>query len=132
MTKTFEFKTRVYYSDTDAGGVVYHSTYLDFCEKARTELLRELDILQPKLKSDFGITFVVKSLKIDYKKSAKLDDLLIIKTQIIENTGIILKMNQEIFNENNDNIASVVVEIVCLNRDLRATRIPKEICGVLC
>lgn len=132
MTKTFEFKTRVYYADTDAGGVVYHSTYLDFCEKARTELLRELNIIQPKLKSDFGITFVVKSLKIDYKRSAKLDDLLIIKTQIVENTGIILKMNQEIFNENDENIANAIVEIVCLNKDLRATRIPKEICGVLC
>ena len=132
MTKTFEFKTRVYYADTDAGGVVYHSTYLDFCEKARTELLREEGIIQTKLKSDFGITFVVRSLKIDCKKSAKLDDLLTIKTQIVENTGIILKMNQEIFNENNDNVANALVEIVCLNKDLRATRIPKDLCGVLC
>ncbi|HSQ97178.1 MAG TPA: tol-pal system-associated acyl-CoA thioesterase [Rickettsiales bacterium] len=132
MTKTFEFKTRVYYADTDAGGVVYHSTYLDFCEKGRTELLREKGIIQTKLKSDFGITFVVKSLKIDYKKSAKLDDLLIVKTQIVENTGIILKMNQEIFNENNDNISSVQVEIVCLNKDLKPIRIPKDICEVLC
>ena len=132
MTKTFEFKTRVYYADTDAGGVVYHSTYLDFCEKARTELLREESIEQSKLKSEYGIIFVVKSLKIDYRKSARLDDLLVIRTQIIENTGIVLKMSQEVFNENNENIASVMVEIVCLNKDLRATRIPKEICGVLC
>ncbi|MDD2840278.1 MAG: tol-pal system-associated acyl-CoA thioesterase [Rickettsiales bacterium] len=132
MSKIFEFRTRVYYADTDAGGVVYHSTYLDFCEKARTELLRENEIIQTELKSNFGIVFVVKSLKIDYKKSAKLDDLLTIKTQVIENSGIIIKMNQDIFNENTETIAQIQVEIVCLNKDSRPVRIPKNICEVLC
>lgn len=132
MSEVFEFQTRVYYADTDAGGVVYHSTYLDFCEKGRTELLREKGIIQTKLKSDFGIIFVVKSLKIDYKRSAKLDDLLTIKTQVVENNGIVIKMDQEIFNENNESITLVKVEIVCLNKDSKPIRIPKDICEVLC
>ncbi len=132
MNKIFEFITRVYYADTDAGGVVYHSKYLDFCEKARTELLREKGIIQTKLKLDLGITFVVKFLKIDYKKPAKLDDLLTIKTQIVENSGLIIKMNQNIFNENEENIAQIQVELVCLNKDFKPIRIPKNICEALC
>lgn len=132
MNKIFEFVIRVYYADTDAGGVVYHSKYLDFCEKARTELLREKGIIQTKLKSDTGIIFVVKFLKIDYKKPAKLDDLLTVRTQIIENSGVIIKMSQNIFNKNEENIAQIQVELVCLNKDSKPIRIPKNICGVLC
>ena len=95
--ENFDFNVRVYYDSTDAGGVVYHSRYLDFCERARTEFLRSRGIIQSKLLAESGIGFVVKNANLEFKKSAKLDDLLQISTKIIENNGIIIKMSQEIY-----------------------------------
>jgi acyl-CoA thioester hydrolase len=131
MNEIFEFETRVYYADTDAGGIVYHSNYLNFCERARTELLRAKGIVQSKLISDFGISFVVKSIKIDFNRPAKLDDLLTIRTQIIESSSIILKMKQNIFNTKGENIIEAKVEIVCLNKNSKPVRIPKTICDTI-
>ena len=74
--ENFTYNVRVYYDSTDAGGVVYHSKYLDFCERARTEFLRSKNIIQSKLFEESGIGFVVKNASLEFKKSAKLDDLL--------------------------------------------------------
>lgn len=76
------FPIRVYYEDTDAGGVVYHARYLHFFERARTELLRTLNFSQQAL-LEKNIAFVVKNIDIDYKVPARLDDALIVDTQII-------------------------------------------------
>ena len=84
MTDIFKYNFRVCYADTDTGGVVYHSKYLDICERARGEFLRSKGIIQTKLIEEFGVFFVVKSLTIDYKKPAKLDNLLTVETKIIE------------------------------------------------
>ena len=79
----FVFKARVYYSDTDCGGIVYHSRYLDFAEHARTEMLRSAlpGMSQSALRDD-GLIFVVKSIKIDYKRPAYLDDELTVVTRL--------------------------------------------------
>ena len=73
---------RVYYEDTDAGGLVYHANYLKFAERSRTEMLRKIKIEQLKLKNEHNIHFVVKTLYIEFFKSAILDDLLKIKSVI--------------------------------------------------
>ena len=73
---------RVYYEDTDAGGIVYYSNYLKFTERCRTELLRDLGISQSNLNEKFGIKFIVHSLSIKYMNPAFLDDLLTIETNI--------------------------------------------------
>lgn len=127
MTEIFEYYFRVCYADTDAGGVVYHGKYFDICERARGEFLRSKGILQTKLIEDYDVAFVVKSAKIDYKRPAKLDDLLKIETKVVENTGVVLKMNQKIFDENNEQKIELDIEVVCLNRNFRLTRIPKNI-----
>ncbi|GMO56520.1 MAG: tol-pal system-associated acyl-CoA thioesterase [Rickettsiales bacterium] len=116
------FNVRVYYADTDAGGIVYHSKYLDFCERARTELLRENGFIQSKM----SVGFVVKNAEIEYKKSAKLDDLLTIKTDIVENKGVVLKLKQEI-TKDNDLIFTMNINLVCVNMELKPVRMPKEI-----
>lgn len=77
------FPIRVYYENTDAGGVVYHAQYLNFFERARTEYLRSLGFSQQKLLAQ-NIAFVVKHLEIDYKEAARLDDQLIVETKIAE------------------------------------------------
>ena len=131
MSEIFEYYFRVCYADTDAGGVVYHGKYFDICERARGEFLRSKGILQTKLIEDYGVAFVVKSAKIDYKRPAKLDDLLRIETKVVENTGVVLKMNQKIFDENNEQKIELDIEVVCLNQNFRLTRIPKNIIEVL-
>ncbi|WP_446718895.1 tol-pal system-associated acyl-CoA thioesterase [Gilliamella sp. ESL0250] len=112
--KQFIWNARVYYEDTDAGGVVYHARYLAFFERARTEMLRQLDISQQKLLQE-GIAFVVKKMDISYHFPARLDDMLTIKTSAeqVRKASIIFK--QTIFNQNNQVISTADVLIACVN-----------------
>lgn len=80
--KIFALPVRVYFQDTDAGGVVYHASYVNFMERARTEWLRTHGYSNAGLMKEFGVVFVVRSLKLDYFKPALLDDLLNVTAQI--------------------------------------------------
>jgi len=93
MNKDFFSSYRIYYEDTDAGGVVYYANYLKFFERARTDFLREKSIIQSKLKEK-GI-FVVKECKIEFKSPAKLDDLVTIKTSVISISAASIHIKQE-------------------------------------
>ena len=112
--KQFNWNARVYYEDTDAGGVVYHARYLAFYERARTEMLRQLDIKQQMLLQE-GIAFVVKKMDISYDFPARLDDMLTISTQVeqIRKASIIFK--QTILNQNKQIISNADVIIACVN-----------------
>ena len=112
--KQFNWNARVYYEDTDAGGVVYHARYLAFYERARTEMLRDLDISQQKLLQE-GIAFVVKKMDISYDFPARLDDMLTISTKVeqIRKASIIFK--QTISNQNEQIISTADVVIACVN-----------------
>ena len=79
---SFSLPVRVYYEDTDAGGVVYYANYLKFCERARTDWLRAIGFEQGRLSAEDGVVFVVRSVKADYLQSAVLDDLLEVVTTI--------------------------------------------------
>lgn len=80
--QTFNWQVRVYYEDTDSGGVVYHSNYLNFMERARTEWLRHLGFEQTDLRDYLNVLIVVHSLQIQFKKPAKFNDLLTVKSQL--------------------------------------------------
>ncbi len=80
----FNWPLRVYYEDTDSGGVVYHSNYLNFMERARTEWLRALGFEQPVLKTDLGIIFVVHSMTLVFKSPAYFNDLLEIRARLLK------------------------------------------------
>ena len=80
--KVFSLSVRVYFQDTDAGGVVYHASYLNFMERARTEWMRTHGYSNAGLMKEFGMVFVVRSLKLDYLKPALLDDVLDVTAQI--------------------------------------------------
>ncbi|MBI0027582.1 tol-pal system-associated acyl-CoA thioesterase [Gilliamella sp. B14448G11] len=112
--KQFNWNARVYYEDTDAGGVVYHARYLAFYERARTEMLRQLDISQQTLLQE-GIAFVVKKMDISYDFPARLDDMLTISTQVeqIRKASIIFK--QTILNQNKQIISNADIVIACVN-----------------
>ncbi|MFA6039984.1 MAG: tol-pal system-associated acyl-CoA thioesterase [Methylophilus sp.] len=78
-----QWPLRVYYEDTDAGGVVYHSQYLNFMERARTEWVRQLGFTQTDLRENLDVIFVVHSMQIQFKKPARLDDMLVVNTQVL-------------------------------------------------
>lgn len=86
MMQTFSWPVRVYYEDTDAGGIVFYANYLKFFERARTEWLRAIGVNQNQMAQEFNSVFVVKSTAVEYHASARLDDELIVTVQV-EKTG---------------------------------------------
>ena len=96
MNTPFIYPVRVYWEDTDAGGVVYYANYLKFMERARTEWLRSLGFEQHALRDTHGVVFVVRRVEIDYLAPARLDDLLTLTTCLATATRTCLTVAQEI------------------------------------
>ena len=94
MLKEFIWKIRVYYEDTDAGGVVFYANYLRFMERARTEWLRDIGFDHKNLIEKYKLIFAVKNLKINYMKPGYLDDLLTITSKLLNNRGASLVFQQ--------------------------------------
>ena len=126
----FNNTIRVYYEDTDSGGVVYHANYLKYAERSRTEMLRKYKIEQEKLKIDFNIQFIVKNLFIEYYASAKLDDLLNIKSLIIQISSAKIIMEQSIFNKKKL-LAKINVTLGSVNVEGKPSRLPKFVLDIL-
>ncbi|MAW58189.1 MAG: hypothetical protein CL564_00975 [Alphaproteobacteria bacterium] len=126
----FNNTIRVYYEDTDSGGVVYHANYLKYAERSRTEMLRKYKIEQEKLKIDFNIQFIVKNLFIEYYASAKLDDLLNIKSLIIQISSAKIIMEQSIFNKKKL-LAKINVTLGSVNLEGKPSRLPKFVLNIL-
>jgi acyl-CoA thioester hydrolase len=120
------FETRVYWEDTDASGIVYHASYLRFAERGRTELLRGFGIGQAGMLEASGIAFVVRTLTIDYRRPARLDDLLGVETRITALAGATLQMVQEV-RHGDAALATLTVTLACIRRDGRPARIPPQI-----
>ncbi|TNG95109.1 tol-pal system-associated acyl-CoA thioesterase [Pasteurellaceae bacterium USgator11] len=128
---TQQMPIRVYYEDTDAGGVVYHARYLHFFERARTEFLRELGFEQQKLLVDFHLAFVVRKMQIDYRTAAKLDDALVVETLIRQLKQASIVFEQKLLRE--DELlseATVLVATVDLSK-MKPIPMPEEIRAVL-
>ena len=122
----FEWIARVYFEDTDSGGVVYHANYLKFMERARTEWLRKLGLNQIKLKQENKVMFVVRKIDIQYKIPARFNDELIIEIDCVKSTDYSIMLKQNILRDNQI-ITEGNVEIVCINSDLfKPVRIPKK------
>ncbi|RKS87834.1 acyl-CoA thioester hydrolase [Orbus hercynius] len=113
--QNFDWPIRVYYEDTDAGGVVYHARYLAFYERARTEILRQLGISQQSLLSQHNIAFVVKKMSIDYVYPARLDDLLIVCSQIDNIKRASLLFKQKIIDQSGRLYSEAEVVIACVD-----------------
>jgi len=94
------FQCRVYYEDTDLAGIVYYANYLKFIERARSEWVRNLGLDQNVLRKDHGIVFAVRKVEADYLKSAKFDELLLIRTELQKKTRVRLNFSQEIYRDN--------------------------------
>ena len=124
MHENFFHNVKVYYEDTDAGGVVYYANYLKFLERARTEALVSLGFSNKKIKDNFGALIIVKSCNIDYKKSAHLEDELIIRSFIKSFSKTSFFMKQFISHEDNV-IVEATVHLVFVNEEIKPIKVPE-------
>lgn len=125
MTSTdfYSWPVRVYYEDTDAGGIVYHASYLKFAERGRTEMLRAVGFEHAPLLKEEGVVFAVVSMEIKFLKPAVLDDLLEVKTKVTDMKSASLSMHQEIWREK-ELLTDVSLRLACLDCTGKAVRLP--------
>ena len=126
MHENFFHKLKVYYEDTDSGGVVYYANYLKFLERARTEALCSIGYSNKKVKDDFDALIIVKACNIEYKKSAYLEDELNVRSFVKSITKTSFFMNQIITREN-DTIVESQVHLVFVDQKGKPIKIPDEI-----
>jgi acyl-CoA thioester hydrolase len=126
-----DWPVRVYYEDTDAGGVVYHARYLCFLERARTEWLRSLGYSQIRLKQEESLVFTVVGMTLDFIKPARLDDLLQVRSRVRLAGGASVEFDQEILRAT-DRILAATVRVACLDAaTFRPRRLPAALKGSL-
>ena len=126
MHENFFHKLKVYYEDTDSGGVVYYANYLKFLERARTEALFAISLSNKKIQEQFNSLIIVKSCNIEYKKSAHLEDELTIRSFVKSITKTSFFMNQVISKEN-EIIVEAQIHLVFVNKDGKPIKIPENI-----
>lgn len=130
-SKIFSLPIRVYFQDTDAGGVVYHASYVNFMERARTEWLRTHGYSNAGLMKEFGSVFVVRSLKLDYFKPALLDDLLEVTAQVKDIGRSRMALLQSVC-RGDEVLTEAEIHLVYVSLEsFKPVRIPEVLCGKL-
>jgi acyl-CoA thioester hydrolase len=110
------YATRVYYEDTDSGGVVYHANYLRYAERARTEALRDLGVPHAEMVERFGVMFMVHRVEVDYERGARLDEALTVETEVLEVGGASVRLRQTV--RNKDGVCAVLaVRLACVRME---------------
>jgi len=118
---------RVYYEDTDAGGVVYHGRYLGFFERARTEFFREQGLSVQQLHEE-GTIFPVVRMEIDFRYPARLDDLVRVESRILSSGNTSLTMEQQLYRAHDNRLLTeATVTLVCVNTEMKPKRLPQAI-----
>ena len=126
MHENFFHKLKVYYEDTDSGGVVYYANYLKFLERARTEALFSIEFSNKKIQEEFDALIIVKSCNIEYKKSAFLEDELTIRSFVKSITKTSFFMNQ-IITKDEKIIVEAQVHLVFIDKNGKPIKIPEDI-----
>ncbi len=127
MSSKFSAQYRIYYEDTDAGGIVYYANYLKFFERARTDFLRSLNISQSQLADTENVIFVVRKCEIEYLSPARMDDLIDVSVEILKINPASIVMFQEI-KKSDKLVSKLTVQIACVLADkIQPTKIPGHI-----
>ena len=124
MSKYFKYKFKIYYEDTDLGGVVYYANYLKYLERARSEAIYSLGLTNTKLRKDYGTLIIVKSCNIEYKKPARFEDELEIISSVLTKTKTSFIMNQ-IIKRRDEIISEADVQLVTVNKEGKPVKIPE-------
>lgn len=126
----FKINKRVIFADTDAGGIVYHSKYLDFCEELRMEFLLSNNLAQNYLLEHYNIIFVATGCEIKYKKPAKVEDMLEIRLSNVVMDKLTIKFYQDIY-RNDELLVQCRIDIVAITKDFKIVKkLPEEIAKV--
>ena len=124
MKKEFKHEIKVYYEDTDSGGVVYYANYLKFLERARTEAIISLGYSNKKLLDEYGILIIVKSCKINFKKPARLEDKIHVYSKVNSLKKVSFIMNQSI-RLKNQNLVEAEIRLATVNKNGKPSKIPE-------
>ncbi|WP_218354545.1 tol-pal system-associated acyl-CoA thioesterase [Alteromonas lipotrueiana] len=126
-----KWSVRIYYEDTDAGGIVYYANYLKFAERARTEWLRELGYDQDVLLEQ-NLGFVVKRVEMHNYAPARFNQLLSIESQIVELKGASMVFQQKIYNQSSELLVAADIQVVCVDQlKMKARKMPRTLLGDL-
>ena len=130
MSKQFKHKVKIYYEDTDTGGVVYYANYLKYLERARSEAIYSLGLTNTNLQKNHDTLIIVKSCNIEYKKPAKFEDELEIISLILSKTKTSFTMLQ-IIKKNEEIISEATVQLVTVNKERKPIKIPEILNNLL-
>ena len=130
MSKYFKYNFKIYYEDTDSGGVVYYANYLKYLERARSEAIYSLGLTNTNLQKDHDTLIIVKSCNIEYKKPAKFEDELEIISSILSKTKTSFTMLQ-IIKKNEEIISEATVQLVTVNKEGKPIKIPEILNNLL-
>ena len=122
----FQYTFKIYYEDTDSGGVVYYANYLKFIERARTEMINELGFTLTTLLKDYDRLFLVKKIECDYLESCKLEDRLNVQSRVLVLKNASFEIEQNLLKENKIIFRSKIL-IVCVNSQGAPSKIPNEL-----
>ena len=122
----FQYTFKIYYEDTDSGGVVYYANYLKFIERARTEMINELGFTLTKLLKDYDRLFLVKRIECDYIESCKLEDRLNVQSRVLVLKNASFELEQNILKQNNIIFRSKIL-MVCVNSQGAPSKLPSEL-----
>ena len=121
------YKTKVYYEDTDVGGIVYYARYLHFFERARTEMIYDhLKLKHKQLRDQFNAIFVVRECNVKYIKSANFEDNLEVKTKIIKKSSVRLNLLQEV-SKNNEILVTAQVELAVIDSNGSLSKLTRDL-----
>ncbi len=128
----FTFPVRIYYEDTDHGGVVYHANYLKFMERARTEFLRTLGLELDALDAEHGILFALSEAQVCFRRPALFNDLLVVETGLTRLAGARMEFVQRIWRQQPRSLlVEADIRLACIERSGRVRRIPRPVATAL-
>jgi len=128
----FSFPVRIYYEDTDHGGVVYHANYLKFLERARSEFMRTLGIELDAVDATHGILFALTEAQVQFKKPARFNDMLTVETSLTSLGGVRLTFQQSIYHqESRQLLIEATIHLASIDRNGRVRRIPPPVAQAL-
>ena len=130
MTPDHRFTIRVYYEDTDAAGIVYYANYLKFAERARTEMLRAAGTAAGFRREDTGLTFVVQRCSAEYRRPARLDDLVEVQTRVTRVGAASLALRQDVWRDETL-LVPMEVRLALVDREMKPARLPKALIAAL-
>ena len=122
----FQYTFKIYYEDTDSGGVVYYANYLKFIERARTEMINELGFTLNTLLKDYDRLFLVKKIECDYIETCKLEDRLNVQSRVLVLKNASFELEQNIFKQNNIIFRSKIL-MVCVNSQGVPSKMPSDL-----